>query len=107
MRNQLSDPLAAYVSDEERSKFNAALDEAESWLYGDGSEANKSAYVKKLNDLKALGDPIRRRAYEFEHKDAGVTALKSSINQSIQWAYITTQQPKLDLSTRGINYTNV
>jgi len=42
--------------------------------------------VKKLQDLKAIGDPVQRRFYEAEHREAAVTGLKSSINQASNWA---------------------
>lgn len=79
MRNSLSDNLAPYVRDEDREKFNQQLEDCEGWLYGDGSEAQKSDYKKKLADLKAVGDPIQNRLQESENRDQYVEALKGAI----------------------------
>ncbi len=79
MRNALSDQLSAFVKDEEKGKFNQLLEDVESWLYGDGSEAQKSDYKKKLAELKAVGDPIQSRHFEAENREPFVQSLKGSI----------------------------
>ncbi len=79
MRNALSESIAPFVRDEDREKFNQQLEEVESWLYGDGSEAQKSDYKKKLSDLKTIGDPIQTRQYESENREHFIQALKGAI----------------------------
>jgi len=86
MRNKLSDELSSYSTDSERSQLSSLLDEAESWLYGDGAEANKSAYVKKLQELKQIGDSLQRRLYEAENRNSAVEQYKSTVAQYINWA---------------------
>jgi hypothetical protein len=41
------------------------LTEDENWLYSNGLEANKSTYSKKIDKLRAIGDPIIKRYNEF------------------------------------------
>lgn len=80
MRGKVQDgELAAYVSDADRDAFVAALDETESWLYGEGEEAQKSAYDERLKSLRKMGEPIRARQREEERRDDKVTHLKATI----------------------------
>jgi len=79
MRNKLSDDLAPYVTDRDREKINALLTENEDWLYGDGYDAQKSDYKKRLADLKQLGDPITNRKYEVDHRREYAEQLKAAI----------------------------
>jgi len=86
MRNAMDGNLAEYVSENERSSFSTALDEMESWLYGDGAEAQKSDYVKRLGDLKKEGGPLEKRKYEMAHRDQHVAQLKSAVFKFQQFA---------------------
>ena len=92
MRNKLSDDLAPYVSDSDKSKFEQLLTESEDWLYGDGYDAQKSDYKKKLSDLKQLGDPIVARKYEAEHRGEYAGQLKQSIGHYQRWAGTTDEK---------------
>jgi len=87
MRNRVADrdDLAQYVSDEDRDKFTAALQKGENWLNDEGFEAQKSEYVKYLDTLKQLGDPIVHRKAEREQRGEAVTQLRSSINRFNAW----------------------
>lgn len=55
------------------------LDDTENWLYGEGAEATKSTYQKKLDELKTLGDPIVRRQIEAENRLETVQTLRTAI----------------------------
>ena len=50
------------------------MTEAENWLYGDGFDSTKQQYAKKIEELRALGDPIEARLTE-EQVGAGVKHL--------------------------------
>ena len=66
----------------EKDKLLVALQEAEDWLYSEeGEDATKSAYVAKLNVLKALGDPITNRWKESEERSRSVSQLRETINR--------------------------
>ena len=86
MRNKLGDDLAPFVNDSEKSQFEQLLTTSEEWLYGDGYDAQKSEYKKKLADLKQLGDPIAARKYEAEHRGEYAAQLKQSIGHYQRWA---------------------
>ena len=86
MRNKLSDDLSPFVSDSEKATFEQLLTESEEWLYGDGYDAQKSEYKKKLENLKQLGDPIAARKYESEHRSEYANQLKQSIGHYQRWA---------------------
>jgi heat shock protein 4 len=70
------------------------LESTQEWLYGEGEDVTKSVYASKLNELKALGDPIAKRYYEYEHRFDEVSHLKNTINQLKLNA--TSMDPKYD-----------
>lgn len=54
--------LGKHASDKEKENLSKALEAAEDWLYDDGEDAARSAYVSKLDDLRALAAPAQARA---------------------------------------------
>lgn len=81
-RGKLDDRYALFVQSEEKEKLLVALQEAEDWLYSEeGEDATKSAYVAKLDTLKALGDPIANRWRETEERSRSVSQLRETINK--------------------------
>nr|DAC74176.1 TPA_exp: heat shock protein A4 [Apostichopus japonicus] len=64
MREKMYGSLEIYITEEDREKFSALLNETEDWLYGDGEDLQKNAYITKLEDLKKLGDPVVKREQE-------------------------------------------
>lgn len=85
MRNKLSGELQPFVKDSDRESFEKQLTAAEDWLYGEGSEAQKSEYKSKLADQKKSGDPIQSRHFEAENRPYAVEQLKTSLNQYAEW----------------------
>lgn len=66
----------------EKDKLLPLLQQAEDWLYSEeGEDANKSAYVSKLDSLKVLGDPIANRWKEAEERSRSVSQLRETINR--------------------------
>ena len=81
-RGKLDDRYAPFVQSAEKEKLLVALQEAEDWLYSEeGEDATKSAYVAKLDALKALGDPITNRWRESEERSRSVSQLRETINR--------------------------
>lgn len=70
LRNKLGseEEFANYVNSEDASKLSTTLDETENWLYEEGADVNKSVYISKLDELKAIGDSIRHRKIDYEEK---------------------------------------
>ena len=81
MRDKLDGALRAYCSDQERTTFQAALNDAEEWLYGDGSEAKKSEYQGKVDTLRASGNPIEQRMAEESGRAGAAELLRKQVDK--------------------------
>lgn len=49
------------------SKIEAALNDEQTWLYGEGAEQNKSVYVQRTQKLRELCEPSHERFREDEN----------------------------------------
>jgi heat shock protein 4 len=58
MRAKLDCEYSEFVSEVEKDTLVRLLADTEDWLYGEGEEATKSAYIGKLEELAKLGNPI-------------------------------------------------
>jgi len=79
MRAKLDDSLKDFVKPEVKSSFHENLNAMEEWLYDDGYDAQKSEYVKRINELRAVGDAIAQRHWETQHREDGVHQLKAAV----------------------------
>jgi len=79
IRSKIHEELEDFVTEDERSKFSMQLEDAENWLYEDGEDVDKPVYMAKLTDLKAKGDPIKRRKVEYETRPRALEALGRSL----------------------------
>lgn len=82
MRDKLSGLLETFVSDEERDSFSQLLTATEDWIYGDGENLAKQAYVDKLAELRGPGDRFMRRAREAEDRPKAVDALGHALQHA-------------------------
>lgn len=75
------DPLLLLqVSTEEaREKLTSEAARLEDWLYEDGESEVAATYRSKLEELKALTDPILLRAKELEARPAAVEAVVAKL----------------------------
>ncbi|KAF9050554.1 heat shock protein 70 family [Panaeolus papilionaceus] len=81
MRGKLDERYNAFAKPEEKSALLVALQEAEDWLYSEeGEDATKSAYVAKLDALKALGDPVAFRYKQVDERQKSVASLRETLN---------------------------
>ncbi|KZS98496.1 heat shock protein 70 [Sistotremastrum niveocremeum HHB9708] len=86
-RGKLDERYAAFVQPAEKQQLLVALQEAEDWLYTEeGEDATKSAYVSKLDALKALGEPIANRYREAEERPRAMSQLRETINTFLSQA---------------------
>ncbi|KZV90863.1 heat shock protein 70 [Exidia glandulosa HHB12029] len=93
MRSKLDDKYASFVQAAEKSKLQAALNEAEEWLYTEeGEDATKSAYVDRLDALKKLGDPIASRYRENDERSRAMAQLRETLDQYISHATSTEER---------------
>lgn len=77
IRNKLGeeDPLAAFVEPATREKMVSELYAMEDWLYGDGEECEKEAYLQRLQQLRGQFDPIEFRAEQHEKQPVALVEL--------------------------------
>lgn len=79
MRDKLDGVLKPFATNSEKIQFREALDKAEDWLYNEGFESTKSNYIKRLDDLKASGNPIETRYHEETGRPQAADGLKRHI----------------------------
>ncbi|RUP51485.1 hypothetical protein BC936DRAFT_147947 [Jimgerdemannia flammicorona] len=80
-RSKMELQFTEFVDSATRKSFVAQLNEAEDWLYGDGEDALKSAYVIKLDELKKVGVPIAERYRDAEERPRAEKLLRESMQQ--------------------------
>ncbi|KAL1455571.1 hypothetical protein WDU94_009656 [Cyamophila willieti] len=70
LRNKVGseEEYANYIDSEQSSTLSTQLDETENWLYEEGADVNKSVYISKLDELKAIGEKIRLRKIDYDDK---------------------------------------
>jgi len=98
MRNKLNDSYSEFATSSEKEALSARFTETEDWLYGEGADATKSVYIKKLDELKSLGDPISKRYNEHDNRYEALGAIKSAIENFRMLA--TSADPKYDHITK-------
>ncbi|KAF9234280.1 Hsp70 protein-domain-containing protein [Melanogaster broomeanus] len=86
-RGKLDDRYAPFVQPAEKTKLFGILQEGENWLYSEeGEDATKSAYVGKLDALKAVGDPIIARYREAEEYPRTIAELRTTLKEYMSQA---------------------
>lgn len=88
VRDKLSNEYEKFVSEDNKNIFLRLLDDTESWLYSDEAEnQEKSVYVERLQKLKNLGEPLRKRFKEsqdrpnaFEDLGKSLQLIKKALN---------------------------
>lgn len=86
-RSKLDDRYKLFITPEEKDKYLAALNAQEEWLYSEeGEDANKSAYVERIDALQKIGAPIQFRYSEFQDRPKAASALREAINKYMEMA---------------------
>jgi heat shock protein 4 len=109
-RGKIADKYKKYVDNATAETFMNQLAENEQWLYADGLKTTKAAYTTKLEGLKKLGDPIEKRAQEYEQIPEHVQnliTLVDNVDQTLapnneKLAHVTAEdrKPVLDLAAQ-------
>jgi len=68
MREKLSTSLEEFISEEDKEKFSKFLTETEDWLYEDGEDETRAVYQARLDDMKAMGNPVHYRYVEATNR---------------------------------------
>jgi len=58
MRNKLDGTDQNFIHESDREMFLMHLDDVEQWLYGEGQNANGTAYIDKLQEFKKYGPSL-------------------------------------------------
>ncbi|XP_070327858.1 heat shock protein 105 kDa isoform X2 [Odocoileus virginianus] len=67
-RDKLCGPYEKFICEQDHQKFLRLLTETENWLYEEGEDQAKQAYVDKLEELMKIGTPIKVRFQEAEER---------------------------------------
>ncbi|XP_075240557.1 heat shock protein 105 kDa-like [Convolutriloba macropyga] len=79
LRRQLDEELSPFIKESDAEKLKSTLYNVEDWLYEDGEDAEKQAYVDKLGEVRKLGNPVLTRKIEYETRPAVLEKLGSRI----------------------------
>lgn len=61
LRGKIDEQYSEFASPEEKEKVKAKLESSEDWLYEDGEDATKAAYVAKMDEIRFVAGPIIQR----------------------------------------------
>ncbi|XP_016069062.1 PREDICTED: heat shock protein 105 kDa isoform X1 [Miniopterus natalensis] len=67
-RDKLCGPYEKFICEQDHQKFLQLLTETEDWLYEEGEDQVKQAYVDKLEELMKIGTPVKVRFQEAEER---------------------------------------
>ncbi|OEL36691.1 Heat shock 70 kDa protein 17 [Dichanthelium oligosanthes] len=65
-----STEILTVSTEQERESFTEKLNEVQDWLYMDGEDAQANEFKERLDQLKAIGDPILFRLSELKARPA-------------------------------------
>lgn len=77
-----SEDFAAVSTEEERTALQTLASQTGEWLDEDGADAPREELSKRLKELKALVEPIQKRADEAAERPELVRDLKSAVDQT-------------------------
>nr|XP_012420017.1 PREDICTED: heat shock protein 105 kDa isoform X3 [Odobenus rosmarus divergens] len=67
-RDKLCGPYEKFICEQDHQNFLRLLTETENWLYEEGEDQAKQAYVDKLEELMKIGTPVKVRFQEAEER---------------------------------------
>lgn len=80
IRDKVEGAWKKYINEADKEALRSLASQHEDWLYTEeGEDATKSAYVERLNALKALGDPVNLRYREHEDRPRATAQLREII----------------------------
>ncbi|XP_004715456.1 heat shock protein 105 kDa [Echinops telfairi] len=74
-RDKLSGPYEKFLSEQDHQSFLRVLSETEEWLYEEGDDQCRQAYVDKLAELMRIGSPVKLRFQEAEDRPRALAEL--------------------------------
>lgn len=88
------DSFIAASTSEQRSKLEELLRSTSDWIYEEGHDAAEEVLKERLNDLKALVDPIQKRKDEARRRPDAVKSLQDALEQTKSMASVVKDQVK-------------
>ena len=89
MRAKIQSQYAVFIDPSLKDRFLEDLSANEDWLYGEGEEAPKSAYVKRLDEIKKVGVPVAERYREAEMRLSAARDMQKTLDQVTEKAMST------------------
>lgn len=74
-----------FIAPDDRQKFEQELQKAEDWLF-DHFDGTKIQFIDKLDELKALGDPVQSRCKESGSREEVLRGVRSNVSSYRQVA---------------------
>jgi hypothetical protein len=67
MRNNLESygSWEKYLDEQTRTSFIAEINQVVEWIYGEGEQAAKEEYRKRLDKFKLIGEPVKQRHFYY------------------------------------------
>ena len=84
----------AVSTPEQRSNLEELLRSTSDWIYEEGHDAAEEVLKGRLNDLKALVDPIQKRKDEARRRPDAVKSLQDALEQTKSMASVIEDQVK-------------
>lgn len=72
----------AASAQEVRDKIQQQLSDVSEWLYGEGASAPQETLKKRLDDLKALIEPVQKRMDEARKRPEQIKLLREALDQT-------------------------
>eukprot|EP00834_Sanchytrium_tribonematis_P001606 NODE_41_length_34096_cov_2.002235.p2 type:complete len:799 gc:universal NODE_41_length_34096_cov_2.002235:9059-6663(-) len=99
VRDKLSGQWADFVDGPIKESLTNDLGATENWIYSsEADSASKSVFTTKLKELQVYGEPIRKRAIEYETRKSVIDKLKKYLDflnselSSNKYDHITTEE---------------
>ncbi|VEL11666.1 unnamed protein product [Protopolystoma xenopodis] len=87
IRDKLSTTCERFVQSSDLDTFCHKLSETEDWLYGDGENLAKQAYLDKLKSLQLFGDQVENRAREAEQRPGALDKFRRTVYVCLAYYY--------------------
>merc|ERR1712226_1137644 len=78
-REKMSTMYGDFATEEEKSKISTDLENGENWLYEDGYDEKRQAYLDKYTSLNFLISPIKQRYSEANSRGPAIDSLQKYI----------------------------
>jgi len=79
-------------SEAQRDNIEAKSNDVSMWLYGDGAEASRETLKERMDELRALVQPIQKRKEESKKRPDEIQKLKDALTQADTMVKVVKQQ---------------